>query len=236
MAAAPFHFKKFSIEQAQGVHPVGTDGVLLGAWANPGMAQHILDVGAGTGLVALMLAQRSSGAVQISAIDPHEASFLCCKHNFGASPWPSRLHAEQASLQDFQSGHLFDLIVSNPPFFSERTFSPDPERTRARHISDLSLELLLKHTRRLLAPQGRLCVILPEKEGREFCEQAVPQGLYCNQEMQVRSRAGKPVERLLLELSGDPAWHQKSAMSIHAQGGAFSETFRALADGFYLNF
>lgn len=236
MASAPFHFKKFSVEQAQGVHPVGTDGVLLGAWADTGSAKNILDVGAGAGIVALMMAQRSAADVDITAIEPDESSFQCALKNFATSPWVFRLRAVNSSLQDFQPDGLFDLIVSNPPFFSEKTISPDPNRSRARHILDLSLELILEHCLRLLSPGGRVCLILPEKEGRQCCELAVLAGLYCNHEMQVRSREGKPVERFLLSFSRDPAKFQRETLCIHNFQGEYSDEFRALTAGFYLKF
>jgi len=237
MALPPFHFKKFSIEQKGAAHPVGTDGVLLGAWADAVGAKRILDIGTGTGLVALMLAQRNLSA-QILAVETHPMSAALACRNFAASPWADRLETVESSIQDFaqNTDEQFDLIVSNPPFFSEKTVSPDAERQLGRHTKSLSPGELLAVAKKLLAENGRLCAVLPAQEGKRFCELAVPNGLYCTEEVEVRTRPHKPVERLLLCFEKNPYRFEKKRLSVHAdaKGGAYSVEFRRLTGDFYL--
>lgn len=235
MNFSPFHFKKFSVFQEDVVHAVGTDGVLLGAWADVEGANTILDIGTGTGLVALMLAQRTGPGVQIHAIDVHPGSVVCAGKNFSNSPWKARLSVEASPLQKFSqaSGLQFDLIVSNPPYFSETTISPDLERGLARSINNLSIHDLLVSVQNLLAPSGKCCFILPEKEGKLLCEMAVPLGLYCTLEVQVRGRPGKPVARLLLQLEREPGRYQRGQLQLHAEGGGYSPAFQDMTAQFY---
>jgi tRNA1Val (adenine37-N6)-methyltransferase len=254
MASQVFRFKKFSIEQAGAAHPVGTDGVLLGAWADVADCRNILDIGTGTGLVALMLAQKiygflmstppptppppvgGRGGVKITAVEIHPPSAALARQNFAASPWADRLEAVESSIQDFaqQTDRQFDLIVSNPPFFSEKVVSPDASRRLGRHTASLPPGDLLAAAKKLLTENGRLCVILPVLEGRRFCELAVASGLYCTEETEVRTRPQKPAERLLLRFEKTPCRFEKKTMSIHAEGGGYSEEFRRLTGDFYL--
>jgi len=236
MNFSPFHFKKFSVFQEDVVHAVGTDGVLLGAWADVEGANSILDIGTGTGLIALMLAQRTGPEVHITAIDVHPGSVACAQQNFRNSPWYDRLSAQKAPVQQFalESGACFDLIVSNPPYFSETTVSPDSERSLGRSINNLSINDLLVSVLKILSPTGMCCFILPEKEGKRLSEMAVPLGLYCTHEVQVRARAGKPVERLLLQLAREPGRFQRSQLQLHGDGGGYSEAFIAMTPHFYL--
>lgn len=260
MASQPFRFKKFSVEQAGAAHPVGTDGVLLGAWADVEGCQRILDIGTGTGLVALMLAQRTSPPpappppivrsakqeavyaapreLRILAVEIHPPSAALARQNFAASPWASRLEVAESSIQDFarQADEQFDLIVSNPPFFSEKTISPDALRRLGRYTASLPPEDLLAVSKKLLAENGRLCVILPEREGKRFFELAVPNGLYCTEEVAVRTRPQKPVERLLLRFERVPGHLEKKEWSIYASasGEEYAASFQRLVGSFYL--
>jgi tRNA1Val (adenine37-N6)-methyltransferase len=241
MAAAAFHFKKFSLDQSGAAHPVGTDGVLLGAWVELGAAGSVLDIGTGTGLVALMLAQRSAGAAAppgIWAIDLHPASAECARRNAAASPWAGRLQVACCAVQDFvpsQSPDGFGLIVSNPPFFSETTKSPDALRNLGRHTDSLPFSDLLASVLRLLAPGGLFAVVLPYEAGRRLCEMAVPMGLYPTRELLVRGRPARPVERLLLQFERQPLGFRRETLAIYTEnGGGYSEEYRALTADFYL--
>lgn len=241
MAWPPFHFKKFSVEQAGAAHPVGTDGVLLGVWADVQDCQNILDIGTGTGLLALMLAQRTVSkkeACKILAVEIHPASAELARRNFAASPWAGRLEAVEASIQHFaqNTDTQFDLIVSNPPFFSEKTVSPNALRRLGRHTDSLQPGELLSVSKKLLKPGGRLCVILPVLEGKRFCELAVSSGLYCTEEVAVHARPQKPAERLLLRLERDPRRFARGRLSIYADesGKEYSSDFQKRVEGFYL--
>ncbi len=254
MASQVFHFKKFSVEQEGAAHPVGTDGVLLGAWADVEGCRSILDIGTGTGLVALMLAQRlhslpsstspptpppsGGGGVggEVVAVEIHPPSAALARQNFAASPWADRLEVVESSIQDFaqQTDRQFDLIVSNPPFFSEKVVSPDASRRLGRHTASLPPGDLLAVSKKLLTENGRLCVILPVPEGKRFCELAVTSGLYCTGESEVMTRPGKAAERLLLRFEKTPCRFERKTLSIHAEGGGYSDEFRQMTGDFYL--
>lgn len=233
-----FRFKKFLVEQEGAAHPVGTDSVLLGAWAEVEGARTILDVGTGTGVVALMLLQRAGTQARVDAVELQELSTACARRNFERSPWPDRLKVYGQSIQEFARQHEgkgYDLIVSNPPFFAETVVSPDPGRRLGRTASgSLSPGELLSASRKLLLPSGKLCVVLPAMEGKRFAEMAVFEGLYVNHQVAVRGVANKPVERLLLALSADPRPFRREELAIYAYGEVYSEPFRALTGAYYL--
>ena len=242
MASLPFRFKKFEVAQAGAAHPVGTDSVLLGAWADVSGAERVLDIGTGTGVVALMVAQRSAptpdpSPVGLLALEIHPPSAALARRNFAASPWADRLQVVETSVQDYaqMADYQFDLIVSNPPFFSERTLSPDPERRLGRHTATLPPGDLLEAAYRLLAPKGRFCVVLPALEGQRLCELAVPLGLYWTKITRVRSRPEKPVERWLIQFERDPYLFESAELLIYEQGEQYSEAFRELTTDFYLH-
>lgn len=186
---------------------VGTDGVLLGAWVLlRGDERSALDVGTGTGLIALMLAQRTD-SVQILGIDIDPAAAGEAAANFAASPWTNRLAALPISLQSFISeseapaSRTFDLIASNPPFFSASLKAPEARRRAARHDDTLPLTELIAAARRLLAPNGRVAVIYPPEEAAGFRLEAESAGLYLSRLTKVISVAGQPPKRHLMEFS-----------------------------------
>lgn len=238
MATPDFHFKRCSIQQQGAAHPVGTDAILLGAWTNIGNALRILDIGTGTGVVALMLAQRTENHehVQIDAVEIHQGSAACAARNFAASPWNKRLHVVELSIQEFaqQTDLQYDLIVSNPPYFSETTKAPDPTRRLGRHIESLPPQDMLRAVRKLLAPNGRFSVILPVKEGWKWCELAVPLGLCWTRITEVYGRKEKPVERLIIEFQRNPYLFQRDSLVVYDQGQEYSEAYGALTREFYL--
>ncbi len=243
MASPPFHFKKFSIDQTGVAHPMGTDSVLLGAWADVSGCRSVLDIGTGTGVVALMLAQRmsqtataSEAETRITGVEIHPASAECARRNFEASPWAASLEIAGMSVQDFVRNCTlrFDLIVSNPPFFSEKIVSPDESRRLGRSTVALSPDYLLSVAKALLEPGGRLCVILPERQGRRLCERAVTDNMYCTEEMAVRSRSHKPVERLLLRFERNPYLFQKKELVVFGEGNVYTPDYKELTGAFYL--
>ncbi len=219
---------------------MGTDGVLLGAWADVSGATRILDIGAGTGLVALMLAQRTEDmvGVQVTGVELQEDSYRCALRNFSASPWAGRLAAVGQSIQYFAQNAIdqYDLIVSNPPFFTETIVSPDKKRQLSRTARTLTPGDLLDAADRLLLPQGKFCTILPPAEGRRLCEWAAMRGLYCARETQVFARKEKPCERLLLQLQRDPYSMQRSRLYIYEKEEVWSGEFKTLTAAFYLDF
>jgi tRNA1Val (adenine37-N6)-methyltransferase len=198
--AKPFYFKQFVIQQERCAMKVGTDGVLLGAWADVSNARRLLDVGAGNGLIAIMLGQRNAEA-QIDAVEIEAEACAEARENMQNAPWAERLRVLHVSVQEYatQAPAPYDLIVSNPPFFSGGTFSDQQDRASVRHTVKLPHGDLLAAVRALLQEQGRFCVILPVIEGLRFQEMATRYNLYCNKIMEVRPKADKPVERLLMQ-------------------------------------
>jgi tRNA1Val (adenine37-N6)-methyltransferase len=238
MALPAFRFKKFNLEQEGAAHPVGTDAVLLGAWADISGVRQFLDIGAGTGVVSLMMAQRLAGAGsewQGCGVEIHANSAALARRNFQASPWAPNLEVRECAIQmleGFPAGH-FDLIVSNPPFFSETTQSPDTTRSLGRHTASLSPVELLTAVKKWMSPGGRFCVVLPAMEGYRLCELAVPMGLYWTHILEVYSKAGKPLERLLLQFERSPYPVQRDKIVLQEDGHR-SAAFRALTRDFYL--
>ena len=171
MGNSQFRFKKFTIEQDRCAMKVGTDGVLLGAWAEIASAERILDIGTGTGLIALMCAQRNELA-QIHAIEIDSAAAEQAGENILNSQFSERIELQQVALQEFNPSKEYDAIICNPPFFNSGTNSPVAERNQARHTISLSISDLLLHASRLISESGRLHLILPldnEEELKSCC-------------------------------------------------------------------
>jgi tRNA1Val (adenine37-N6)-methyltransferase len=216
---------------------VNTDGVLLGAWAAVANARRILDVGAGTGVIALMLAQRNATA-RIDAVEIDEPSAQQARKNVHHSPWRRRITVYGQSFQSFaaQGGARYDLVISNPPYFSHALLPPSALRTLARHAGELPHEELLSGAKRLLQPAGALCVVLPLSEGAAFIEQAAAQQLFCKRQTTVFSRPDRPPKRLLLHFSATPACLEKDTLAIHLENGGYTPEYKALTKDFYLKF
>jgi tRNA1Val (adenine37-N6)-methyltransferase len=233
-APKPFYFKQFAIQQIENVMKVGTDGVLLGAWVDTNGAQTILDIGTGTGMIAIMCAQKNAEAT-IDAVDIEESAYLLAAENMAACPWNNRLHAFHGSVQDFARIRdiSYDLIVSNPPFFTGGTFSNNEERNQMRHTVKLPSGELLQAVRRLLTKTGRFCVVLPYLEGLRFREQAPQYGLFCTRQTNVFPTPEKGIERLLLQFERT----EKSMTTdqlILENNNKYTTEAAALTNAFYL--
>jgi tRNA1Val (adenine37-N6)-methyltransferase len=236
-AAQFFLFRKFRICQDRCTMKVGTDGVLLGAWAEVGEVSSALDIGTGSGVIAIMLAQRAKKA-QIHAVEIHDASFQQARENMAESPWADRLSVFHTSIQELalRQEHTYDLIVSNPPFFTGGTISENQGRNAVRHTVKLPHGDLLAAVRTLLTGQGRFCVILPHIEGLRFQEMAETYRLYCSKVTEVRPMANKPVERLLLQFEGTKRRVEKSTLVIQEEtDNEWTMAYKDLTREFYLN-
>lgn len=233
---APFQFKQFSIAQEKCAMKVGTDGVLLGAWTDVDGIGKILDIGTGSGLIAVMLAQRTGENTQIHGVEIDNDAFLQAKSNMENSPWSSRLEAIHMAIQDFANtaSWQYDLIVSNPPFFSGGTFSDNQDRASVRHTVKLPHGDLLLAAKKLLLPSGKFCVILPFIEGLRFAELAENYGFYCTRQTEVKPRADKPVERLLLQFEQSEVTCETDSLNIHDTEGTYSWKYVQLTGDFYL--
>lgn len=230
-----FVFKNFRVVQTNSTHKVGTDGVLLGAWIDISAAETILDIGTGSGVIALMMAQRSATA-QIDAIEIQENDATQAHENFRISPWSQRLTLHHCSLQEFKPLHQFDLIVSNPPFFVNSYLPPVAKRSIVRHTGELTFETLIDCVCQLLKPEGRFALILPVKEGEAFVTSAVAKSLHPQRICKFKSRDQKPVERLLIEFSftRQECIHEQLTLYAHASGEEWSDAYKSLTRGFYL--
>jgi tRNA1Val (adenine37-N6)-methyltransferase len=230
-----FQFKQFRIEQTRAPMKVGTDGVLLGAWANTDGASDILDVGTGTGLVALMLAQRSTA--RVDAVELHKGAAADALDNFVNSQWCDRLTIYCDDFRTFQEhcNSRYDLIVSNPPFFVNSLKSADPNLAIARHTDTLSFEELITGSKNLLKADGRLAVIIPSDSFDEFRESARLAGFYLHKLIRVIPKQGKPAKRALLEFSLLPGYPEISELVVHKNLHDYTDEFIELTRDFYLD-
>lgn len=199
-----FKFQKFTIRQRQSAMKVGTDGCLLGALSRGG--EHILDIGTGTGLVALMMAQRFPNA-NIKAIDIDEQATTEAKENFNNSPFNSRLDCKRISLQEFTTSSLsdiFDSIVSNPPYFSNSLKNPDKQKSTARHNDELSFRQLCECAYKLLQDNGTFTVIIPTEALTSFTAEACINGFILKSHIAIRTVTHKAPQRHILEFVKEP--------------------------------
>ncbi len=231
-----FRFKQFTIEQDRCAMKVGTDSIMLGSWVEVEVAKQVLDIGSGTGVVSLIVAQRAPVA-QVTGVEIDIEAVLQSRENVESSPWKDRINIQEMSIQDYAKKNAlqFDLIISNPPFFSGGTFSNNEQKVSVRHTVKLPHSDLLKSTRTLLHPQGKFCVVLPYIEGLRFIEIALSGGFYCTRMTEVRPKINKPVERLLLcfELMEKPV--EKAVLVIMEEdSGGYTPAFRELTKEFYL--
>ena len=237
MAENYFKFKQFTILQEKSAFKVGTDGVLLGAWADNTEARTILDVGTGTGLISLMLAQNCNA--QITAIEPDKDSYDQAVENVENSPWANKIRVEMVNFQKFFTSHngLYDLIVSNPPYFNNSLHNPDKRKSSCRHTETLSSVDILTGASALLSENGKLYLILPYVEGNLFIAEAVTFGFYCNNILKVKSHPGSPIRRLLLEFGKTKKPLTEKFLTIETGGRhVYSEAYFDLTKDFYLNF
>ena len=262
-----FDFKQFRIVQDRSAFRVGTDGVLLGAWASFAGRERILDAGTGTGVIAIMAAQRSNAA--IIAIEPDMLSAEEACVNVKASRWSDRISVENITLQVFAEssekqnnpdnqeyqenqgksgsqrepgksgfqGIQFDMLVTNPPFFTDSLHNSDRRLSNARHNITLSQLDLIESAEKLLSPAGVLSLILPWEEGRAFITTAACYGFYCNRITRVRSLPSLPAHRLLMEFSKERTPFQSDWLIIsNGERKDYTVEYRELTKEFYLEF
>ena len=239
----PFKFKQFTIQQDKCAMKIGTDGVLLGAWTSVNDNTYsILDIGAGTGVIALMLAQRSD-AENIEAIELDDNAFEQCTENFEASDWADRLFCFHAGFDEFVDEYtseepdemeLYNLIVSNPPFYSEDVSSGDNSRDNARQNTSLPFDELVSGVAKLLAKQGIFATIIPYKEEIEFISLAKNNKLYPKRITRVRGTEKAAIKRSLLEFTFTKSDVLETELVIEKERNVYTQDYINLTKDFYL--
>lgn len=231
----PFHFKHFSLFHHRSTMKVGTDAVLLGAWTQIHPTNYTLDVGTGCGIIPLMLAQR--GAEKIDAVELHEASAKEAKENFAASQWRDHLTVFHQNITEFGANQpsQYDLIVSNPPFFTSLFKTRQPDRKLARHTDSLSFENLLDTVIRLLKPTGRFSLVLPMDESQQFLRMAYLKGFTESRRLLIIPVEGRSPNRINMELVRQPTpTLETENFTIRSLDGSFTNQYNTLLKDFYL--
>lgn len=239
MPSPPFRCKKFLVNQEGAAHAVGTDSILLGSWVDVQHTGRALDIGTGTGIIAMMLAQRLSAIrtnYAVDAVEIHGPSAQCARLNFSQTPWNHHLHLSECPVQSFSGEQQYDLIVSNPPFFTETITAPDEARRNARSTQTLTISDLLAAMERLLLPTGKCCLIMPVQEGKRLYEIAATIGLYLTKSTTITTKSGKKPERLLLQLEKKPGHFERDELLLLDDNNQATAKYRKLTGNFYLEY
>ncbi len=235
MSHTSFTFKQFTVRHDKCAMKVGTDGVLLGAWAPVERVARVLDVGTGTGLIALQMAQRNACA-QVTGVEVDTDAALQAQENVDASPWGNRMKVVCTDFMDFYPDIEYDLIVSNPPYFVDALKCPDEQRSLARHSEGLNYASLFRHSREILAKDGRISIIVPADVAGQAEDAAWMQGLYPAHRTHVYTKEGKKSRRVLMTFSRELRSIQEDELYICTPEGAYTEAYKELTKDFYLNF
>lgn len=230
-----FRFKQFSVDDEQSCMKVGTDAVLLGAYAGRGNPARILDIGTGCGLISLMMAQRFR-ASNILAIDIHRPSIVQARENFAKSLWAGDLSAEHISLQEYSSisSSKFDLIVSNPPFFADSLLPQAPSKKLARHTATLSYNEIVEGVCRLMDAEGSLSLILPFASQDLFEKVAIAGALHKSRQLIIIPVEGKNPNRVLSEWRFQTSYLETDSLTIRNNTHTYSQEYIQLTQDFYL--
>jgi tRNA1Val (adenine37-N6)-methyltransferase len=233
-----FQFKQFRIVQERSAMKVGMDGVLLGTWADVSGADRILDIGTGTGLITLMLAQKNASA-QIDAIEIEQEACEEAIFNVQQSNWGTRINVYCQSFQEFgaETENQYDLIVSNPPFFSNGVKAPVENRAQARHADALPLDFLISGAANLLQENGRIALVLPAEQLQEVENLTKKSGLFLSRLCRVKPNPIKPDFRILVEMTNKSTTLQEENLMIEFEKHHdYTPEYRALTRDFYLKF
>lgn len=234
MSNSFFQFKQFTVWHDKCAMKVGTDGVLLGAWTSVRNVHRILDVGTGTGLVALMLAQRSLPDTNIVALEIDEAAAEQARENICRSPWKDRIEVLQKDFKKFDSLDKFDVIVSNPPYFVNALGCPGQQRNTARHNSSLTYEDLLQGVAKLLSREGIFTIVIPTDVSDRVKEIGTASGLFAVRQLNVVTKPGGSPKRTLISFSFSKQVCLVEEMLTELARHKYSEEYTALTKEYYL--
>ncbi len=234
MGNSYFRFKQFQVNQEKTGMKVCTDSCIFGAYIDPGDAKNILDIGSGTGLLSLMLAQKSSAEIDAVEIDVDAA--LQSEENFKNSQWNNRLHIFSSSIQNFSASAMkkYDLIVSNPPFFTNHLLSPNPKLNKAIHNTTLSLTDLSESVASLLSFQGKFYVLLPPYEASLFEEILKEVKLFLQHRLEIKDKSEGKIIRVIDCYSSTPATASNKSFIIKNSEGQYTSEFSDLLRPYYL--
>ena len=231
-----FQFKQFTVRQDRSALKVGTDGLLLGAWTDYSGAKRILDIGTGTGLLALIAAQRNPEAM-IDAVEIDDASAEQAAENAAASPWAERIRVHRMDARRMKASEPYDIIICNPPFYPGEMSSADERVGVAKHSAGLAFDELTGLVDRLLAQRGRWNVILPKNRVLDFDGQAEQAGLKASRQCDVRYLASKPPKRVLFELRRGEQATTNEEITVEESGPLdYSGKYRELLSDLMLKF
>ena len=234
---AMFRFKHFTIDDQNSAMKVGTDGVILGAWAAmPSNVGALLDIGCGSGILSLIMAQRSNGKLNIDAIDIDEGAVIDSKNNFASSQWDKSLNAICGNFVSFSKDcdKSYDMVISNPPFFMEETLSPDSKRASARNTSSLNFNSLFEGVKEIMTPQGLFSMITPADTYSFLAQTALMQGFYLRRLTWVVTIEGTEPKRVLTEWGRKQTQYTIDTLVVTTQDGFYTPQYRELTKEFYL--
>lgn len=229
-----FKFRQFSIWQDQCAMKVGTDSVLLGAWADITRCKTILDIGTGTGILALIAAQRNPEA-QITAVEIDASAAAQAESNIRESPWKDRIHVINTDIRSYDCPNTFDAILCNPPYFTKSLHSPDASRNGVRHDDTLSLDDLASIADKLLTEDGEMHLILPADTFSTITGIVSRHGLQLHGITSVCTGSGRPPKRTMLSLGRKFSNKTKGVIYLEDSNGRMSDEYRNLVKSFYLN-
>ncbi|MCF8368005.1 MAG: methyltransferase [Bacteroidales bacterium] len=233
----PFQFKEFSIADDKCAMPLSTDAVLLGAWASTPKSGAILDIGTGCGIIALMLAQRSE--LKIDAIDIHQASAIQAATNFENSPWPEQLSAFHSDITSFAFSvkYPYELIVCNPPFYTNSLKSGSDLKNLSKHDGHLNFKMLVTSVDKLLSLKGKFCIIISAESFGEFVREASISDLSLIRKTIIYPKSCKDANRVLAEFSREKlSTPMESSLCIRNIDNSFTSEYITLTKSYYLNF
>lgn len=238
MSDSKFSFKQFELHQELCAMKVGTDSVLLGAWANIPAQGYILDIGAGTGILSLMAAQRSTNTY-ITAIEIDTPAAQQARENIARSNWAHRIEVINGDFTQITDcfDHPFNAIISNPPYFEQSLLSPDAARTTARHTTTLRYDDIFRQARTIIAPEGNLSLVIPADLYQDVNNTAMLYGWGASRLTMVRTTSRKQPKRALCEWRRNYfAPCSEQLLTIHTATGEYSTEYIELTKEFYLNF
>ncbi len=233
----PFRFKKFEIDDTDCTMKVGTDAVLLGAWVYYKNPRHILDIGSGCGIIALMMAQKFSMA-RINAVEIDEMSCIRARKNANHSPWPEQIQMIHSSLQEYlnKNSPKYDLVVSNPPFFSKSLLPENKKYVFAKHTKKLDYATLLHAVKCLLTPSGACFVIIPYEAISVFNKEVYMAQLFYNNDLIIFPKPGKPANRAILKITKSKIPTDTKKLLIRNSKNTYTADYKELTKDFYLHF